>query len=90
MSFDFTMFHYNNVPVFMYSMIGLTVGAIVLSSSFDTASDNLPVPETITNALPSSSVSPIITTTVGGSKRLNKTKKTGHKRHHNSTSRNKK
>lgn len=36
---DFTTFEYYNVPLFMYSMIGLTLGVITLSTVFDNTPD---------------------------------------------------
>lgn len=71
---DFTALHVGNIPVFVYSMIGLTVGAIVLSTSFDTKSDELPIPEPIATA-------PVL----GGSKKTKRIKpKRSHsrRRHH--------
>lgn len=67
MSTDFTVAHIGNVPLFMYSMIGLTVGAIVLSTSFDAGSDGIPVPEPI--AATSTSPLPVAT---GGNRRSKK------------------
>lgn len=62
---DFTVMHVGNIPVFMYSMIGLTVGAIALSTQFDAGSDKLPVPEPLSNTIMPSPAPPA----VGGGKR---------------------
>lgn len=32
---DFTTFEFYNVPIFMYSMIGLTLGVVALSTAYD-------------------------------------------------------
>jgi hypothetical protein len=32
---DFTTFEFYNVPIFMYSMIGLTLGVITMSTLYD-------------------------------------------------------
>lgn len=71
---DFTVMHVGNIPVFMYSMIGLTVGAIALSTHFDAGSDKLPVPEPLSNNILPSPSPPA----VGGGKRRH-TRRNKHK-----------
>lgn len=66
---DFTTAQIYNVPIFMYSMIGLTLGVITLSTVFDDS------PTTQTSGI---FQAPIETT--GGMK--NKTAKKRNKKHH--------
>ena len=62
---DFTTFEFYNVPIFMYSMIGLTLGVIALSTAFDNS------PSTIQSGVFQATAPPAS----GGSKHKNKTKK---------------
>lgn len=81
---DISILHYGGVPLMMYTMIGLSIGAMVLSTQFDSNSDEIPVPEPVASVLPevNNSNTGAPSSIFGGAKHHGKSRKHHGKKHH--------